>query len=389
MVKLVWPNYDRSLLNITATILRHYGVATPYASLTELIPLLKAQPQHVVVMIFDGMGASSLKYALSPQAWLRRHQASTLTSVFPSTTTAAMTSYYTGKSPLEHGWLGWSMYLKPYGRAVDLFTNRDSVNKSLLTEVRPADALLSYEPLYNQIERATEGRIKTYSIGPKGITLQPGVNRNTEVDSIEEMALELIHLCALEESNFIMTYWPEPDAVMHEVGPKDPKVRAQIQAIDQMIASLAPLLKESILIVSADHGQIEVKSERDIRRIPVLYEALVMPPTMEPRAASLHVKSAQRVAFGHAFRTYLGPEFRLLTKQQVLKRNLFGRGTPHPSFDDALGDYLACGTGSSLLICSSDYPVERFPFRGHHAGLCADEMLIPLVMAKGGQNDES
>ena len=42
-----------------------------------------------------------------------------------------------------------------------------------------------------------------------------------------------------------------------------------------------------------------------------------------------------------------------LTKEEVYKRELFGVGTPHPLFDDMLGDYLAISKSEYSLISSS------------------------------------
>ena len=385
MTKLQWPNYSRSLLNTTATILRHYGVGTPYAPLRELVPFFQARPRHVILMIYDGMGTAALRQHLDASSWLRRHQIAEITSVFPPTTTAAMTSYYTGLSPLEHGWLGWSLYFKQYGRSVDVFTNRDSLDKQPLSQGRPAQELLGYEPIYNKIDRATDGRVKTYSIGPQGLTLQPGVNHHIEVESLEDMAMELMHLCRMEESSFIFTYWPEPDATMHEVGPQANAVGGFLRQLDHFLETLVPKLSESFIMISADHGQIQVEQEMDLRQDHDLYASLLLPPSMEPRAASLRVKPEHRVPFAAAFRKKYGRDFRLLSKQQVLQRNLLGMGTPHPLVDDFLGDYLAIGRTQRLLVCSSNFSVERFPFLGHHAGLCPDEMNIPLIVAQGGQ----
>ena len=49
-----------------------------------------------------------------------------ITSVYPSTTTAAMTTYYSGKPPIETGWIAWSQYFKEYGRNINLLPERDS-----------------------------------------------------------------------------------------------------------------------------------------------------------------------------------------------------------------------------------------------------------------------
>jgi len=64
----------------------------------------------VVLMAFDGMGVDILEKHLPRESFLRENMIRYVTSVFPSTTTAAMTAYYSGLSPNEHGWLGWSLY---------------------------------------------------------------------------------------------------------------------------------------------------------------------------------------------------------------------------------------------------------------------------------------
>ena len=38
-----------------------------------------------------------------------------ITSLVPSTTTAALTSLWTGRSPAEHGIVGYELWLKEYG----------------------------------------------------------------------------------------------------------------------------------------------------------------------------------------------------------------------------------------------------------------------------------
>ena len=38
-----------------------------------------------------------------------------LTSITPSTTSAALTSLWTGRSPAEHGVVGYELWLKEYG----------------------------------------------------------------------------------------------------------------------------------------------------------------------------------------------------------------------------------------------------------------------------------
>ena len=54
--------------------------------------------------------------------FLIKHKYKEITTVFPATTTAATTSMQTGLNPIEHGYLGWNMYLSPIDETVELYT---------------------------------------------------------------------------------------------------------------------------------------------------------------------------------------------------------------------------------------------------------------------------
>ena len=63
--------------------------------------------KNIVLLLFDGMGISVLEKHLAPDSFLRKHLVCPISSVFPPTTTAATTSVLTGRTRIEHGWLGW------------------------------------------------------------------------------------------------------------------------------------------------------------------------------------------------------------------------------------------------------------------------------------------
>ena len=54
---------------------------------------------------------------------VRRGTLGALTSVVPSTTSAALTSLWTGRSPAEHGVLGYEVFLKEYGLVANMITH--------------------------------------------------------------------------------------------------------------------------------------------------------------------------------------------------------------------------------------------------------------------------
>ena len=57
-----------------------------------------------------------------------------ITTVFPATTTAATTSIATGLNPVEHGWLGWNMYIEPIDETITLFRNCEKGNEGIISD---------------------------------------------------------------------------------------------------------------------------------------------------------------------------------------------------------------------------------------------------------------
>lgn len=51
-------------------------------------------------------GANVLQKHLEPEGFFAAYMAGTITSVYPCTTTAAETTFASGLSPLEQGWIG-------------------------------------------------------------------------------------------------------------------------------------------------------------------------------------------------------------------------------------------------------------------------------------------
>ena len=72
---------------------------------------------------------------------------------------------------------------------------------------------------------------------------------------------------------------------------------------------------------------------------------------------------------------------------EVLARQLFGPGPMHRKIDDFLGDFLACATGDTIIRYHGRFERTRQVFHGHHAGLCAEEMLVPLILTKSSQKN--
>jgi predicted AlkP superfamily pyrophosphatase or phosphodiesterase len=168
---------------------------------------------------------------------------------------------------------------------------------------------------------------------------------------------------------------------MHKYGPYHEEVRRDVLAMDEILSRLQDELEHTLMMITADHGQVEIKREVFLEDYPDLMDCLLMPPSIEVRAASLFVKPAQSERFEALFQDLLGDCFLLMPREEVFASGLLGPGVAHRKIDDFIGDYLACATGQTILRYRSLFNRPRTPFKGHHAGLCVEEMMVPLIIA--------
>ena len=162
---------------------------------------------------------------------------------------------------------------------------------------------------------------------------------------------------------------------MHGYGVKSQQTHEQILLISSEVEKLCKKLKNTLIIITADHGHCDSKNEY-LEDYPALSAMLKRPPSIEAsRALSLFVKDGMLDKFKEEFNRYFADDFILLTKEEVFDKNIFGSGTPHPRAYDFIGDFLAVATGEKSLFIKR----EELNFIGVHAGLTEDEMIVPFI----------
>ena len=90
-MKIVYPDYNNSIVNIASSIEKYFDLDSNVPSLKALDDILeKEKPKNVVVILFDGMGARLIKEKLKGK-FLDNNMLFVLSSTCPATTTAATT----------------------------------------------------------------------------------------------------------------------------------------------------------------------------------------------------------------------------------------------------------------------------------------------------------
>lgn len=358
--------YDESILSYVASIRRYFGLSSSYEPNIKFSKLIsEKKPKKVFVMLIDGMGANLINNKLSNDAFLRKNMLYKTTTVFPSTTTAATTSIRNGKAPCENAWLGWTQYIKEVDDVVIPFFGKGFYNGK------------AYDPnLICKIAPVTFTDNELIKTGVSAKSLFPSFDENGYED-IDSMCDDLIRYSYNNEYEYIYAYWDKYDTYMHEHGPNSKICDAYLAHINYEIENLANNLKEdTMLVVLADHGQIEVKEEYNIYGSK--YDKyLRRPPALEPRAMTFYVKNGMTDEFEKEFKNEFEDRFILLTHQQVLETNLFGDRQNHPRFEEFIGDFIAIGKANTILAYKKE---ESYIMKGQHAGICDDELYVPVIV---------
>ena len=109
-MKLTWDHHN-SILQLSGSLFQHYGIERVHGTDCDVDAWLrKTRPRCVISLLIDAMGISIMAKHLPEDSFLHSHLLKEITTVFPPTTAAATTSYRSGYSPAETGWLGWNQY---------------------------------------------------------------------------------------------------------------------------------------------------------------------------------------------------------------------------------------------------------------------------------------
>ncbi|MGA7802930.1 MAG: alkaline phosphatase family protein [Gammaproteobacteria bacterium] len=384
---IVRPDYQGgSIVNLMSSI--HGALASgphAYPALTALPSQALAEARHIVLIALDGLGYHYLR-AQDPAGSLNRHLLGSMTSVFPSTTAAAITTFLTGTAPQQHGLTGWFMYLRELGmvaavlpfrsRAAWLSLGQGGIDAREILGCTPFADTLSVNAhvvtqqriLHSDYSRATAGRARRHGYGT--------------MDGFFDRIAGLLE--GAREPSFIYGYWPEFDALSHQHGVASPLVFAHYQELDAAYGRFLERIQGTgaAIVVTADHGFVDTTPPDyvELADHPELADCLALPLCGEPRAAYCYVRPEKVAHFKSYVQDRLADRCWLYRSEELFHGGFFGRNTPHPRLLDRIGDYVLL-MKDRYAIKDSVVGEKRFRPVGLHGGVSAEEMLVPLIVA--------
>ena len=400
--EFIMPDYKGgSILNIPSTICRLFDIppisnsALPH----QVFPAPSPSIKRIILILMDGLSINRFQNWIGNEdfpLWkslIQSGQLSTLTSICPSTTSAAMTTLWTGKSPAEHGVMGYEVWLKQYGVVTNMITQSPmSFNKGyagLDLAGFDAETELKMPKLGEHlVANGIHGySFQHYSIANSGLS-RTFMQSTKSTPYINEAECWL-NLQQLIQSNptqrqYIWTYWSGLDSLGHLYGPDDQRAYLYFKNFtrnleDNLINRLSPQQRhKTLIILTSDHGQVTTfkNPHYEVRNHPDFLDCLHIKPTGESRFTYLHVRPGQEQTLRQLIQTKWQDQFVLIRSRDALHAGLFGPGDPMPDIYNRIGDFI--------LLARDDHYIwwgkEENPLIGRHGGLSPSDMLVPFLV---------
>lgn len=367
MPRLAYPDYTNSILNVTGSLLKHYGISSKIPSLPLLDEELRKNPRNIVLWLVDGMGTSTLNRLVGTGRRILEDKKQDITSVFPPTTTAATTSVTTGLPPVSTGWIGWSQYFSEEKKTIILYTDTNFYDENDVCDHPVAGTVIPVESIYSLIQKA-DPAVKTAEIFP--------AFRVPENNTPEKLVSAVLGNLKEPGKHFVYAYWDKLDSLEHEFGPSSPEALSMMELVAKGYEYLVSGVPEgTLVIVIADHGQTDVLPI-PLRDYPDVWETFEHEPSVDSRAAAFFIRPDRKADFEARFRDHFRDKYLLVPTDEWITTGIFGPGKPHPRFRDFLGDYMAVAIDRFYFLLVPGVP----PMKGHHAGLLEEEMMVPLII---------
>lgn len=406
MRKFVYPDYEGgSLLNVPSTVLKLFNQFSPHQPLKKELYQNISGSEKIILFLVDGLGEDlfekeALKYPFF-QKLTNKGYHSPITSIFPSATPPAANTLVSALSPLEHGLIEWYLYLQEVDSIVQSlpFTPVFEEDKVKLKE-SPKGILFDEKTIF---QRLLEKNIPSFTFCSRYYS-KSFYNQTSffgsEVVSYETIADLLVSLREKMTQTlgkaYFYVYWPAVDHCSHDFGPNSSQVAAELSLLSYMMESefIQKLDQKSALetglVLTADHGQIEVNLDKTIYldemlnlkesfQISRLGKTIL--PTGSGRDLYLHIKEEKLEEVQEVLKGKLKDWAEVITIDQALKIGLFGPGKIHHQFLNRVGNLLILPSKNNCVWYRYQ-PEDNINLIGQHGGLSREEMVIPLITAK-------
>lgn len=355
-------------------------------SLTGTLPLLSrsidgsAGPTDLpaaraaIVILIDGLGASALAEVPGHARFLAAHtgKRDIAITTFPTTTATALTSLLTATDAGAHGVIGYSTHVpgSPSGSVVNQLNGWSGDQGGSLdpeTWQRCAPWSAAHDlTVVTKPEYAASGFTRATSAGAEIVT---GDSIRERLDRAAERA---------ESGAVIYVYVPELDQAGHRNGWRSDRWLAVLEQIDAELRAFAGRLPADVgVVVTADHGMVDVPHERQVLFGDGSLTDGVSTVAGEPRLLQLYTERGAAERVRDAWQRSEGARAWVMTRDDAIATGLFG--LTDPDVAPRIGDVLVAARAEVAYYDERVADTSPRGMIGQHGSLTSAERIVPFL----------
>jgi hypothetical protein len=369
----------------------------------DVLGPLSGSYEKVIVLLVDAFGWRFFDRYKDRYPFLKRIVAqgiaSKLTTQFPSTTSAHVTTIHSAQRVDESGVFEW-FYYEPKLDAMIApllfsFAGKKERNNLMATGIDPREIY----PTHTFYERLAERDVRSFIFQSKEYTPAPYTDvmgAGASVVPFTTLPEALTNLASAVQDQkgkaYFYFYFDKIDTIGHQYGPDSPQFDAEV---DAFLTTLERLLYEplagacgkTLLLMTADHGQVSIDPKTAVYLDKEIPEILSWIKTNKA-GQLLAPGGSGRDQFLYLREEYLDEAFERLSSllegaaevhkvADLLDQGLFG-DEPSDLLRSRLGNVCILSNDHSYIWWSGDDVFEKKHW-GHHGGLSPMEMETILL----------
>jgi hypothetical protein len=332
------------------------------------LPAIAAAARQVVLLVVDGLGWEQLCDRSSLAPTLVSMTGGPITTVAPSTTSTALTSIATGLTPGEHGIVGYRVDIA--GEVVNMLRwwgpHGDVRRQVEPRSTQPFAPFLGESvPVVSKAELEHSAFTEAHLRGSRPMGYRAPSSLAVTVGSLLRAG-----------ERFVYAYYDGIDKIAHERG-FGPYYDAELRTVDRLVGDVIESLPDgAVLLVTADHGQVDVGERIVSPHADVL--SLTRHQSGEGRFRWLHAKPGAAAELLAAARQHHVDTSWVHSRTELIEAGWFGPVVSPP---------VAARYGDVALVphapISFHDPSDSgpFPLVCRHGSLTSAEMRVPLLAA--------
>ena len=388
----VRPLYDSyGFARIPGTLLGLFGEQEAAGLPDDVLPALADAPPRVVAVLIDALGWTFVeRFAGRAPLLARLHTdgvISKLTTQFPSTTTAHVTTLHTVQPVGEHGSYEWFVYEPSLDRIVCPLTAGFAGE--------PAGSLIragvDLDPIYPRVEgfaaRLDGLGAQCHLVQPADTVQLPftrlmaGTGGLHGVESARAGASLAAELARAAAPSLTLLYLDDFDTIGHKLGPDDDRSEAValnlLEAVEQELVDALAGVPGALVLLFADHGQLPSDpascvyvNERCPQLVPLVptgADGRPLAPAGSARDLFLHVREGALDEALGLLQQLFGDDAWVAPTAQLAADGIFGPVISN-RFTERVGDIVVLPRAGIEAWWHEPGRFEQ-SLRGHHGGL--------------------